>query len=63
MFPNSICNEYLEEIKQGETTMTKKLKVYCPYSALDLGWETIKTLHNVTFKKPCYLKIKCNERF
>ena len=43
--------------------MTKKLKVYCPYSALDLGWETIKTLHNVTFKKPCYLKIKCNERF
>lgn len=36
--------------------MTKKLKVYCPYSALDLEWETLKNLQNITFEKPWYLK-------
>lgn len=34
----------------------KKLKVYCPYSALELGWERIKELPNVTFEKPWYLE-------
>lgn len=33
-----------------------KLKVYCPYSALELGWEKIKELSNVTFEKPWYLE-------
>lgn len=33
-----------------------KLKVYCPYSALELGWEKIKELPNVTFEKPWYLE-------
>ena len=32
------------------------LKVYCPYSALDLGLETLKNLQNITFEKPWYLK-------
>lgn len=32
------------------------LKVYCPYSVLDLGWKTSKNLQNITFKKPWYLK-------
>jgi hypothetical protein len=34
----------------------EKLKVYCPYSALELGWERIKELPNVTFEKPWYLE-------
>ena len=34
----------------------EKLKVYCPYSALDLGWDKIKKLENITFKKPKYLE-------
>lgn len=33
-----------------------KLKVYCPYSALDLGWNRIKELENISFEKPCYLE-------
>lgn len=33
-----------------------KLKVYCPYSALDLGWDKIKNLTNITFEKPQYLE-------
>ena len=33
-----------------------KLKVYCPYSAMDLGWEVIKELTNITFNKPWYLE-------
>ena len=37
------------------------LKVYCPYSALDLGWETLRNLQNVTFEKPWYLKENSNE--
>lgn len=37
------------------------LKVYCPYSALDLGWEIIKNLQNITFEKPWYLKENSNE--
>ena len=36
--------------------MTQEKKVYCPYSALDLGWETLKNLQNITFKEPWYLK-------
>jgi len=31
------------------------LKVYCPYSALDLGWGTLKNLQNITFENPWYL--------
>lgn len=34
----------------------EKLKVYCPYSSLDLGWETIKKLTNISFDKPWYLE-------
>lgn len=34
----------------------KKLKVYCPYSSLDLGWKTIKELTNISFNKPWYLE-------
>jgi hypothetical protein len=34
----------------------EKLKVYCPYSSLELGWERIKELPNVTFEKPWYLE-------
>ena len=33
-----------------------KLKVYCPYSALDLGWDRIKELENISFEKPWYLE-------
>ena len=33
-----------------------KLKVYCPYSALDLGWNRIKELENISFEKPWYLE-------
>lgn len=35
--------------------MKKKLKVYCPYSALYLGWKTLKNLQNITFEEPWYL--------
>ena len=41
--------------------MTKKLKVYCPVSALELGWETLKELQNITFEEPWYLKKNNNE--
>ena len=34
----------------------EKVKVYCPYSALDLGWDKIKKLENITFEKPKYLE-------
>ena len=34
----------------------EKLKVYCPYPAWDLGWETIKNLTNISFDKPWYLE-------
>lgn len=34
----------------------EKLKVYCPYSVLDLEWETLKNLQNITFEKPWYLE-------
>jgi len=34
----------------------ENLKVYCPYSSLDLGWETIKKLTNISFAKPWYLE-------
>lgn len=34
----------------------EKLKVYCPYSVIDLGWEVIKELSNITFDKPLYLE-------
>jgi len=34
----------------------EKLKVYCPYSSLELGRETIKKLTNISFDKPWYLK-------
>lgn len=37
----------------------EKLKVYCPYSSLDLGWETIKNLTNISFDKPLF---HCPER-
>lgn len=33
-----------------------KLKVYCPYSALDLGWDRVKELENISFEKPWYLE-------
>ena len=33
-----------------------KLKVYCPCSALDLGWDRIKELENISFEKPWYLE-------
>ncbi len=33
-----------------------KLKVHCPYSVLDLGWETLKHLQHVSFEEPWYLK-------
>ena len=36
--------------------MRRMLKVYCPYSALDLGYGTLKNLQNITFEKPWYLK-------
>ena len=36
------------------------LKVYCPYSVLDLGWETLKNLQNITFEIPWYLEGKNN---
>lgn len=42
-------------VNKGEITMSKKIKVYCPYSALDLKWETLKNLQNITFEKPWYL--------
>ena len=32
------------------------LKVYCLYSALDLGWKTLKNLQNTTFEMVCWLK-------
>lgn len=35
-----------------------RLKVYCPYSALTLSWETLKNLQDITFEKPWYLKKK-----
>ncbi len=35
--------------------MPKKIKVYCPYSVLDLEWKTLKNLQNITFEKPWYL--------
>ena len=38
--------------------MTKKLKVYCPYSVLDLEWRILKNLKNITFEKPWYLREK-----
>lgn len=38
----------------------EKLKVYCPYSALELGWEKMKELPNVTFEKPWYLEYNTN---
>ena len=41
--------------------MIKKLKVYCPYSALDLEWQTLKNLQNITFEKPWYLMSNNNE--
>jgi hypothetical protein len=34
----------------------EKLKVYCPYSVLDLEWKTLKNLQNITFEKPWYLE-------
>lgn len=34
----------------------EKLKVYCPYSSLNLGWGTIKKLTNISFNKPWYLE-------
>lgn len=34
----------------------KRLQVYCPYSVLDLGWETLKKLQNITFETPWYLR-------
>ena len=37
-----------------------KLKVYCPYSALDLGWDRIKELENISFEKPWYLEYNTN---
>ena len=37
------------------------LKVYCPYSVLDLEWETLKNLQNITFEKPWYLKRNNND--
>ena len=37
------------------------LKVYCPYSTLDLGWETLNNLQNITFGKPWYLKPNCHD--
>ena len=36
--------------------MKNEIKVYCPYSVLDLEWGTLKNLQNITFKKPWYLK-------
>ena len=33
-----------------------KLKVYCPCSTLDLGWDRIKELENISFEKPWYLE-------
>lgn len=39
----------------------RMLKVYCPYSALDLGWGTLKNLQNITFEKPWYLKPNCHD--
>lgn len=42
--------------------MIKKLKVYCPYSVLDLEWKTLKNLQNITFEKPWYLKRNNNDK-
>ncbi len=39
----------------------RMLKVYCPYSALDLGWGALKNLQNITFEKPWYLKPNSND--
>lgn len=41
--------------------MIKKLKIYCPYSVLDLEWRTLKNLQNITFEKPWYLKKNNND--
>jgi hypothetical protein len=41
--------------------MIRILKVYCPYSILDLGWETLKELQNITFEKPLYLSRNNND--
>ena len=38
------------------------LKVYCPYSVLDLEYETLKNLQNISFEKPWYLKRNNNDR-
>lgn len=42
--------------------MTKKLKVYCPYSVLTLDWAILKNLKDITFEKPWYLKRNNNDR-
>lgn len=42
--------------------MTKRLKVYCPYSVLTLDWAILKNLKDVTFEKPWYLKRSNNDR-
>lgn len=42
--------------------MTNKLKVYCPVSALELGWEKLKDFQNITFEKPWYLKKNNNDK-
>ena len=42
--------------------MTKRLKVYCPYSVLDLDWVILKNLKDITFEKPWYLKRNNNDR-